>query len=110
MRILCHTCGDPVSTEVPDDTLLSVLVQCAECAEAEEEAEQLRDEARTVELAEAYRRGQKRMRERAADLVGHLPNECTVKDYNYRNGWRDACSYAEMRIRALVLLEGRGWL
>lgn len=45
--------------------------------------------------------GETSMRERAADLVGRLPNEVTVTDYHYRNGWRDACSYAEMRIRAL---------
>lgn len=36
-----------------------------------------------------------------ADLAAALPTEVTVTDYNYRNGWRDACAYAEMRIRAL---------
>lgn len=54
---------------------------------------------------EAYQRGVRAGKMLAliqcADLAAALPNEVTVTDYNYRNGWRDACSYAEMCIRAL---------
>lgn len=56
---------------------------------------------------DAYQRGQRAMRERAAALVRAIRNECTLADYHYRNGWLDSATYAEMRIRAL---EGGGEL
>lgn len=70
-----------------------------------EEAERLREESylsgQEVGRIVGWLDGQCAMRERASDLVRAIRNEVTVTDYHYRNGWRDACSYAEMRIRAL---------
>lgn len=33
MRITCSNCGKPVSTEVPDDTIVRAWVECPECVE-----------------------------------------------------------------------------
>lgn len=34
MRIHCFGCGKPVSSEVPDDTVLRATAECPECIEA----------------------------------------------------------------------------
>lgn len=33
MRILCNKCGKPVSTEVPEGTIIRAWVECPECVE-----------------------------------------------------------------------------
>lgn len=33
MRLYCYTCGKPVSTEVPDDTVFRAVAECPECCE-----------------------------------------------------------------------------
>lgn len=33
MRIGCNICGKPVSSEVPDDTIVRAWVECPECIE-----------------------------------------------------------------------------
>lgn len=56
MKIRCMRCGTPVSSEVPDDTIIRAYVQCPECIEKERdmiESSQLRDKAileRCIEL------------------------------------------------------------
>lgn len=69
MRILCHRCGDPVSTEVPAGTLVRAWVECPECVEEEEHADEV-EEAR----AEGYHAGQEAMRERAILHIGEAIN------------------------------------
>ena len=31
MRLTCNKCGKPVSTEVPDDTVVRAWIECPEC-------------------------------------------------------------------------------
>ena len=33
MLITCNKCGEPVSTDVPDDTVIRAWVECPECKE-----------------------------------------------------------------------------
>jgi hypothetical protein len=35
MRLICFTCGKPVSTEVPDSTIVRGTIDCPECVEDE---------------------------------------------------------------------------
>lgn len=43
MKIKCNLCGRPVSTEIPDDTVVRAWIECPECVEdglaADEEEE-----------------------------------------------------------------------
>jgi DNA-directed RNA polymerase subunit RPC12/RpoP len=33
MKLRCNSCGTPVSTEVPDDTVVRAYIECPECVE-----------------------------------------------------------------------------
>ena len=33
MRLRCYHCGESVSTEVPDDTIVRAILECPECIE-----------------------------------------------------------------------------
>ena len=35
MRIRCSQCGEVVSTEVPDETVIRAWIECPECARKE---------------------------------------------------------------------------
>jgi DNA-directed RNA polymerase subunit RPC12/RpoP len=37
MQLKCNHCGKPVSTEVPDDTVVRASIECPECVERTED-------------------------------------------------------------------------
>ena len=38
MRLKCGVCGKPVSTEVPDGTIVMAFIECPDCIDKDDEA------------------------------------------------------------------------
>lgn len=63
MQLHCIVCGQSVSSQVPDDTIIRAYLQCPEClAEMDEEIAD-------AFFTEAARVGQKRARQRAKEYA-----------------------------------------
>lgn len=47
MRLCCSRCGKPVSTEIPDGTIVRAWIECPECIE--KQTEDQKDDADSID-------------------------------------------------------------